>query len=96
LLIVNYNELNQKDQRKKKEKKATIACCHHLFHSITTIEKGDGITTVTLFVPKPPKKATDIEKGDGSYHHFLLLLKHREKGDGSKLLSTFLLQHHHR
>jgi hypothetical protein len=60
LLIVNYNELDQKDQRKKEKKKATIACCHHLFHNITTIEEGDGIATVTFFVTKPPKKATNI------------------------------------
>jgi len=69
------------------------ACCHHLLHNTTTIEEGNDIVVVTLFATKPPKKVTAvvvaffcskaIEKGDRSYHCFLLLLKHREEGDNN-------------
>jgi stalled ribosome rescue protein Dom34 len=34
----------------------TIACCHHLFHSTTSIEKGDGIIDVTFFATKQSKR----------------------------------------
>jgi hypothetical protein len=53
MLIVNSNELIQKDQRKRKRK---LPSCHRLLHNTTTIEEGDNIATVTFFVAKPLKK----------------------------------------
>jgi hypothetical protein len=66
LLIINFNELNQKDQRKKK-----IICFQCLFHNTTTIEEGNDIvakpskkakvvTLAIFFATKPSKKAMEV------------------------------------
>jgi hypothetical protein len=52
LLIVNSNELYQKDQKRRKRKRKK-AYCYRLLHNTTTIE-GDDIATITFFVAKPP------------------------------------------
>jgi len=67
LLIVNSNELNQKDKKKKKKN----ACCHCLFHTTTTIEEGNDIATVTFFVAKPLKR--------GWYHRHFLHQSHQRR-----------------
>jgi hypothetical protein len=65
LPIVNSNELNHKDGKKK------IACSHHLLLNPTTIEEGDDIAAVTFsqqnhqkschfLVAKPLKKVTEV------------------------------------
>ncbi len=71
-------------------------CCHHLLHNTTTIEVGDDIIVLTFFATKPSKKAMTIpvkaiETSDGSYRRVFLILKHKEKGDGNKLLSPLWL-----
>ncbi len=60
-----------------------MAACYHLLHNTITIEKGDDITVVTLFIAKPLKKATivaiaffynkAIKERDGSYCRLLFL-----------------------
>jgi hypothetical protein len=106
MLLVNFNELNQKDQRKRKRKKET-ACCHHLLHNTTTIKEGENIVVVTFFAAKPSKKATvvaiaifcskAIEEGDGSCHLLLFIYNTiTKKGNGSLVPSPSLLQHNHR
>jgi hypothetical protein len=54
LLIVNSNELNQKDQKEKKQKKSTYCQC--LLHNTTTQEEGDNLVSNTFFAAKPQKK----------------------------------------
>jgi len=85
LLIFNFNELDKKDQKRKKRK------------GTTTIEEGDNIVAVTFFATKPPKKAVAItvaficskaiEEGDRSCRRLLLLFKHKEVGNDNKLSS---------
>jgi len=103
LLIVNFNELDQNDHKRKeriKRKKAVL-------HSTTTIEEGDDIVVVTFFIAKPLKKATiiavtifcnkAIKEGDESCRTIILFyFSNREKGEGSKLSSFSSLQHHHK
>jgi hypothetical protein len=109
LLILNYNELDQKtreEKKKKKRKKVMTACYHRLLHNTTTIEEGNDIDVVTFFTTKPSKNVTivaitffcnkAIKEGDRSCHHRPLLLKHREKGNSNKLPSPSSLQHHQR
>ncbi len=82
------------------------SCCHHLVHSTTTIEVGDDIVAVTFFATKPQNKVTAIfvvffcikaiKKTDRIYCRVFLILKHREEGNGNKLMSPLLLQHHHK
>jgi len=92
LLIVNSNEVDQKDQRKKKGDHVLPSYCHHLLHNTTTIEEGDDIIIVTFFIAKPLKKVTifiitifsskAIKEGDRSCHHlFLLCTTTIEEGD---------------
>jgi hypothetical protein len=81
-------------------------CCHHLLYNTTTINESDGIVAVTFFAIKPLKKTTasaidffcskTIKAGGKSYLRLLLLLKHKEEGDGSKPLSPSSPHHHHR
>ncbi len=78
---------------------------HCLFHNSTTIEEGNDIVAVTLFITKPLKKAITIvvtffcnkaiKEGDGNCN-LLFILKHRKESDNIKLLSPLSLQHHHR
>ncbi len=93
LLIVNFNELDQKTKEKEKEKKKKGDPLLPLpFHNTITIEEGDDIVVVTFFIAKPPKKVMvvivtifcnkAIEEGDGRCRIFLLL-KHKEEGDGN-------------
>ncbi len=95
VLIINCNELDQKDQKKKKKRKKETAYYHYLFHDTTTIEKGDDIDAVTFFVAKPLKKATiiiiaifcskAIKEGDISC--LLLWFYYKEEGDDTTLPS---------
>jgi len=48
LLILNSNELDQKNQKRKN--KGNDSLRHRLFHIITTIEEGDNIVIVTFFI----------------------------------------------
>jgi len=60
LLIFNFNEQNEKDQRKKQKTKNKTTYCHHLLHNTTTIEKGDNIDVVTFFATTLPKKMSVV------------------------------------
>jgi hypothetical protein len=73
LPIVNSNELNHKDGKKK------IACSHHLLLNPTTIEEGDDIAAVTFSQQNHQKRrklpffgSKAIEEGDGSCRLFPL------------------------
>jgi hypothetical protein len=89
LFIINSNELNYKDQKKKKTKPAVTI----------TIKESNDIVAITFFKAKPPKKAQvaiifcskAIEEGDKSCR--LLLLRYNEiiKEDNDSLSSPPML-----
>jgi hypothetical protein len=79
LLIFNFNELDKKDQ-KRKRKKGTTTIDVVTFFAIEPPKNAVAIT-VAFFCSKA------IEEGDRSCRHLLLLFKHKEEGNDNKLSS---------
>ncbi len=82
MLIVNFNKLNHKDPKKKKQ----ITFCHHFRHIWAAIEEGDNIVVVPFFAAKPAKRRMSpifcgktIEEGDDNCHLLLLCSKNLRK-----------------